>query len=105
MLPRGSSGAPPAPPPPPPSPPQDPALPQGEEEEDSDNEEFLAELPTDAEAKEAAAEQRAIVASFETQRRDWATQELMAAERRTAAARLAEDHTAARAATSKGRGL
>jgi hypothetical protein len=95
MLPRGGSGAPPAPPPPPP--PQDPAPPQGEEEEDSDDEEFLAELPTDAEAEEAAAEQRAIVASFETQRRDRAAQELMAAERRAAAARLAEDHTAARA--------
>jgi hypothetical protein len=41
-------------------------------------------------------EQRAIVASFETQRRDQAAQELMAAERRAAAARLAEDHAAAR---------
>jgi hypothetical protein len=51
----------------------------------------------DAEAKEAAAEQRAIVASFEMQRRDRAAQELMAAERRAAAARLAEDHTAAHA--------
>jgi hypothetical protein len=36
-----------------------------------------------------------IVASFETQRRNWAAQELMAAERR--AARLAEDHVATRA--------
>ena len=95
MLPRGGSGAPPAPPPPPL--PLDPAPPQGEEEEDSDDEEFLAELPTDAEAEEAAVEQRAIVASFETQRRDRAAQELMAAERRAAVARLAEDHTAARA--------
>jgi hypothetical protein len=34
--------------------------------------------------------------SFETQRRDRAAQELMAAERRAAAARLAKDHTAAR---------
>jgi hypothetical protein len=100
MLPRGGSGAPPAPPPPPPpppAPPQDPAPPQGEEEENSDNEELLAELPTDAEAEEATAEQRAIVASFETQRRDRVAQELMAAERRAAAARLAEDHAAARA--------
>jgi hypothetical protein len=99
MLPRGGSGTPPAPPPPPPPlpPSQDPALSQGEEEKDSDDEEFLAELPTNAEAEEAAAEQRAIVASFETQRRDRAVQELMAAERRAAAARLAEDHTAARA--------
>jgi hypothetical protein len=94
MLPRGGSGVPPAPPPPPP---QDPALPQGEEEEDSDNEEFLAQLPTDAEAEEAAAKQRAIVALFKMQRRDRAAHELMAAERRAAAARLVEDHTAARA--------
>jgi hypothetical protein len=99
MLPRGGSGAPPPPPPPPPQPPrqQDPAPPQGKEEEDSDDEEFLTELPTDAEAEEAVAEQRAIVASFEMQRRDRAAQELMATERRAAAARLAEDHAAARA--------
>jgi hypothetical protein len=98
MLPRGGTGAPPAPPPPPPPPPppQVLALPQGEEEEDSDDEEFLTELPTDAEAEEATAKQRAIVASFEMQHRDWAAQELMAAERRAAAARLAEDHTTAR---------
>jgi hypothetical protein len=72
MLPRGGFGVPPAPPPlpPPPPPPQDPAPPQGEEDEDSDDEELLAELPTDVEAEEAAAEQRAIVASFEMQRRD-----------------------------------
>jgi hypothetical protein len=63
---------------------------------DSDDEEFLAELPTDTEAEEAAVEQRAIVASFETQHRDRVVQELMAAERRAAVARLAEDHTAAR---------
>jgi hypothetical protein len=31
-------------------------LPQGEEEEDSDEEEFLAQLLTDAEAEEAIAE-------------------------------------------------
>jgi hypothetical protein len=55
----------------------------------------------DAEAEEATAEQRAIVASFETQRRDRAAQELMAAERRAAAARLAEDHTAAHADTHR----
>jgi hypothetical protein len=42
--------------------------------EDSDEEEFLAQLPTDAEAEEAAAEQRAILASFETQRRDRAAE-------------------------------
>jgi hypothetical protein len=99
MLPRGGSGAPPAPAPPPPLPPpplQDPVPPQGEEEEDSDDEKFLAELPTDAEAEETTAEQRAIIASFETQRHDRAAQELMAAERRAASARLAEDHTTAR---------
>jgi hypothetical protein len=111
MLPRGGSDAPPGPPPPPPPPPpQDPALPQGEEEEeDSDYEEFLAELPTDAEAEEAAVEQRAIIASFEMQRHDRAAQELMATKRGAAAARLAEDHTATRADAhrrkSKRRGL
>jgi hypothetical protein len=51
----------------------------------------------DGEMEEAAAEQRAIVASFETQRRDRAVQELMATERRAAVARLAEDHADARA--------
>jgi hypothetical protein len=97
MVPRGGSGAPPAPLPPPPPLPQDPALPQGEEEEDSDDEELLDELLTDTEAEEAAAEQRAIVASFEMLRRDRAAQELMATERRVAAARLVEDHAVARA--------
>jgi hypothetical protein len=53
-------------------------------------------MPTDAEVEEAAAEQRAILASFEAHRRDQSTQELMAAERRAAAARLAEEHAAAR---------
>jgi hypothetical protein len=77
--------------------------PQGEEEEDSDEEEFLAQLPTDAEAaEEAIAEQRAILASFETQRRDQSTQELMAAEGRPAVARLAEEHAAARADAHRG---
>jgi hypothetical protein len=98
MLPQGGSGA----PPPPPPPPQDPALPQGEEEEDSDEEEFLAQLPTDAEAEEAAAEQRAILASFGMQRHDRAMQVLMAAERRAAAARLAEDHAATRTDAHRG---
>jgi hypothetical protein len=51
----------------------------------------------DAEAEEATVEQRAILASFEMQRRDRVAPELMAAERRAAAARLAEDHAAARA--------
>jgi hypothetical protein len=43
---------------------------------------FLAELPTDA---EAAAEQRALMSSFETQRRDQSARQLMAAERRAVA--------------------
>jgi hypothetical protein len=97
MLPRGGFGAPPPPPPPPPLPPQEPAPPQGKEEEDSDEEEFLAQLPTDAETEEAATEQRAILAWFETQRRERSAQELMAAKRRATTARLAEDHAAARA--------
>jgi hypothetical protein len=58
-------------------------------------------VPTDAEAEEAAAEHRAILASFEMQHRDRATQELMVVERRAAAARLAEDHAAARADTHR----
>jgi hypothetical protein len=68
----------------------------GDEEEDSDNEEFLAQLPTNAEAEDAA-EQRAILVSFETQRHDQSEQKLMAAERRAVAARMAEEHAAARA--------
>jgi hypothetical protein len=40
-----------------------------------------------------------IVASFEMQCHDRAAQELMAAERRAAVARLAEDHTSTRADT------
>jgi hypothetical protein len=51
----------------------------------------------DAESEEAAAEQRAILALFETRRRDQAVQEFMATETRAAAARLANDHAAARA--------
>jgi hypothetical protein len=54
-------------------------------------------MPTNAEAEEATVEQRAILASFEAYRRDPSTQELMATERRAAAARLAEEHAAARA--------
>jgi hypothetical protein len=66
MLPRGGTGV----PPPPPPPPQEPALPQGDEEEDSDDEEFFTDLPMNAESEEVTAEQRAILASFETRRRD-----------------------------------
>jgi hypothetical protein len=47
------------------------------------------ELPTDEEATESAAEQRALMASFETQRRNEAAGRLMAAERRAAADDLA----------------
>jgi hypothetical protein len=47
--------------------------------------------------EEAAAEQRAILASFETQRCDQSAPDLMAAERRAASARLVEEHAVARA--------
>jgi hypothetical protein len=97
MLPRGGSGVPPPPPPPLPPRPQELAPPQGKEEEDSNEEEFLAQLPSDAEAEEATVEQRAILASFETQRHDQSAQELMSAERWAATARLAEDHAVDRA--------
>jgi hypothetical protein len=101
MLPRGGSSAlpPPPPPPPPPLTLQEPAPPQGDEKGDSDDEEFFADLPTDAE--EATAEQRAILASFEMWRRDQAAHEFMAAERRAAVARLVDDHAAACAVTHR----
>jgi hypothetical protein len=51
----------------------------------------------DAEAEEAAAEQRAILASFETWRRNETAQRFMVAERRAATARLADAHATARA--------
>jgi hypothetical protein len=54
------------------------------------------ELPTDEEAAESAAEQRALMASFETQRRDEAAWHLMAAERRAAADDLAAANQVAR---------
>jgi hypothetical protein len=69
----------------------------GEEEEDSDEEEFLAQLPTYAEVEAAVVEQRAILALFKMQCRNQSAQELMATERRVAAARLAEEHAVARA--------
>jgi hypothetical protein len=47
-------------------------------EEDSDDEEFFANLPTDAEPEEATAEQRTILALFETRHRDRSAQEFMA---------------------------
>jgi hypothetical protein len=49
------------------------------------------------EAEENTAEQRAILASFEMRRRNETTQQFMDAERRTAAARLADAHATARA--------
>jgi hypothetical protein len=52
---------------------------------DADDLAYL-ELPTDEEAAESAAEQRALMASFETQRRNESARRLMAAERRAAAA-------------------
>jgi hypothetical protein len=73
--------------------PQEPAPPQGDEEEDSDDEEFFVNLPMDAESEERAAGQRVVLASFETQRCDQSAQEFMAAERR---AGVAEQHAAAR---------
>jgi hypothetical protein len=51
--------------------------------------------------EEAAAEHIVILASFETQRRDWSAQKLMAAGRRAIAAKLAEDHAAARVAAHR----
>jgi hypothetical protein len=54
-----------------------------------------ASLPTDEEAAESAAEQRALMASFETQRRDEAAWRLRAAERRAAADDLAAAHQSA----------
>jgi hypothetical protein len=53
------------------------------------------ELPTDEEAAESTAEQRALMASFETQRHDEAARLLMAPERRAAADDLAAAHQSA----------
>jgi hypothetical protein len=54
------------------------------------------ELPTDEEAAESAAEQRVLMASFETQRRNESAQHLMAGERKAAADELAVSHQSAR---------
>jgi hypothetical protein len=62
---------------------------------DADDLAYL-ELPTDEEAMESAAEQRALMASFETQRRNESARRLMAAERRAAADDLAAAHQSAR---------
>jgi hypothetical protein len=94
MLPRGGSGVPPPRPPPLPQPaPQEPAPPQA----DDDDEEFYASLPNDAAAEEAAGMQRALLASFETQRRNESVWHFMHAERRAAAARQADTQATAHA--------
>jgi hypothetical protein len=62
---------------------------------DADNLAYL-ELPTDEEAAESAAEQRALMASFKTQRRDESARCLMAAERRAAGDDLAAAHRSSR---------
>jgi hypothetical protein len=59
-----------------------------DDEEDNDDEDLYADLPDDAEAEEAAAEQRALLMSFETQHRDEAARHFMHAERSAAAERL-----------------
>jgi hypothetical protein len=61
---------------------------------DADDLAYL-ELPTDEEAVESTAEQRALMASIETQRRDKVAQRLMATERRAAADDLAAAHQSA----------
>jgi hypothetical protein len=61
---------------------------------DTDDLSYL-KLPTDEEAAESAAELRALMASFETQRHDEAARRLMAAERRAAADDLAAAHQSA----------
>jgi hypothetical protein len=62
---------------------------------DTDDLAYL-ELPTDEEAAESAVEQRALMASFETQRRDESARCLMAAERRAAVDDLAAAHRSSR---------
>jgi vacuolar-type H+-ATPase subunit B/Vma2 len=53
------------------------------------------ELPTNKEAVESAAEQRALMVSFETRRRHQSVRRLMAAERRAAADEMAALHRSA----------
>jgi hypothetical protein len=62
---------------------------------DADDLAYL-ELPTDEEVVESAAEQKALIASFEMQRHDEAARRLMVAERRAAADDLATTHQSAR---------
>jgi hypothetical protein len=54
------------------------------------------ELPTDKEAAESAAEQRAMMVSFEMQRREESARRIMAAERRATADDLAVAHQSSR---------
>jgi hypothetical protein len=62
---------------------------------DADDLAYL-ELPTDEEVTESAVEQRALMASFETQRRDESARRLMTAERRAAADDWTAAHQSAR---------
>jgi hypothetical protein len=62
---------------------------------DTDNLAYL-DLPTDEEVAESAAEQRALMASFEMHRRDESGRRLMAAERKAVAADLAASQHRAR---------
>jgi hypothetical protein len=62
---------------------------------DTDDLAYLV-LPTDEEAAESAAEQRALMASFEMQCHDVSARRLMAAERRAAADDLAAAHRSSR---------
>jgi hypothetical protein len=55
-------------------------------DEPPDDDDFLAQLSDDAKATEAAAEQRALMTSFETKSRDESAQRFMVVERRVAAA-------------------
>jgi hypothetical protein len=64
--------------------------------DDDLNGDFLAELGDDREAKEADAEQRALMALFETKRCDESVRWFMVTERRAPAARLAAAEQAAR---------
>jgi hypothetical protein len=65
---------------------------------DADDLAYL-ELPTNEEATKSAAEQRALMASFEKKRCDESARRLMAAERRAAADDLAAVHQSARQST------
>jgi hypothetical protein len=59
------------------------------DDDDLDDDLAYLELPTDKEGMESAAEQRALMASFETHHRDESGRRLMATVQRAAAADLA----------------